>query len=238
MEPEWHSAADFSLYEVTRDGRLRHRETRRISKLKAHPSGYIRPQLYKDDRKTRVTIGLHRLIAQTFLPNPKNLPLVDHINGKKDDNRVENLRWSSPSDNVKNVQQKRKSFGLSRPILQLTCSGKLVEKHNSAQDAARKYGLQPTGIFLCCNGKITHSEGFVWKYADVDTNSNETWIDLILDERTIQISNMGRIKLENGRITDGWEADAGYRRCNIQHGGKNHTYRVHRLVLMAYEKIN
>lgn len=61
--------------------------------------GYLTVRLCKD-KNVRV-IGVHRLVAEAFIPNPDNLPQVDHINGVKTDNRVENLRWISQSDNCR-----------------------------------------------------------------------------------------------------------------------------------------
>ena len=48
---------------------------------------------------------VHRLVAQTFIPNPKNKPQVDHISRQKDQNSVDNLRWSTPSENSRNTSQ-------------------------------------------------------------------------------------------------------------------------------------
>lgn len=231
----WHPCKEFSLYEVTRDGRLRHCNTLRVAKPKPRQDGYIRVTLYTVDKK-KITVGLHRVIASTFLSNPDNHPVVDHINGIKHDNRVENLRWASLSTNAKNVKPKK--FGLSRPVLQLTSAGILVERHDSNKSAATKYGIQASSIYLCCNGKITNAGGFVWKYADINEYEDEIWKELTLDERCIRVSNLGRIKFENNRITEGFvDSGAGYRRISITHGGQEHTYRLHRLVLMAHDNI-
>jgi hypothetical protein len=69
-------------------------------KQRLDKKGYRRVELCRDYKKTG---GLaHRLIAKTFISNPQNLPQV-HINGKKDDNRVENSEWCSNDDNMKHA---------------------------------------------------------------------------------------------------------------------------------------
>ena len=61
--------------------------------------GYIRVCLSKD--KTVKQVHVHRLVAEAFIPNPDNLPQVDHIDGDKTNNKVENLRWISHSENCR-----------------------------------------------------------------------------------------------------------------------------------------
>ena len=73
-------------------------------------NGYCKVNLSKDDKQ--VIIRFHRLLAVQFIPNPDNLPEIDHINGIKVDNRLENLRWVNHIQNSNN----RKSNSLTRYI--------------------------------------------------------------------------------------------------------------------------
>lgn len=89
------------LHEVSNFGRVRNLKRRMMlpstDRLASPPNQYITATI--GGRKTTV----HRVIAETFLPNPDRLPEVNHLNGIKGDNRVSNLEWSSHADNIKHA---------------------------------------------------------------------------------------------------------------------------------------
>jgi hypothetical protein len=88
------------LYEVSCDGNVYSRHTGKDLKLKLSIYGYNRIVLHKEGEGKNYQV--HRLVAQAFIPNPENKPQVDHINRNKTDNRVENLRWVTCSENCIN----------------------------------------------------------------------------------------------------------------------------------------
>ncbi len=89
-------------YEVSSMGSVRNKKTLRVLKPWISGSGYYKCQVGKNRLRKRV----NRLIAEVFLPNEYNLPVVDHINHIRTDNRVENLRWVSYRDNNLNRTKK------------------------------------------------------------------------------------------------------------------------------------
>lgn len=87
----------FENYKIDRNGVVYNADNGVIKSPYVNKSnGYLYVDLYKENKAHKRPI--HRLIAETFIPNPENKPTVDHINGNRKDNRIENLRWATYSE--------------------------------------------------------------------------------------------------------------------------------------------
>lgn len=99
---EWRSVLEYEgLYEVSNTGLVRNARNKRLLKAKIDRYGYLHLGLRAKGRK-RKWVTVHRLVAAAFIPNIEDKPAIDHINGDKLDNRVENLRWVTPVENTHN----------------------------------------------------------------------------------------------------------------------------------------
>ena len=139
------------LYAVTSCGKVWSYKSKRFLTPEDNGHGYLRVKLCKDGKEKKYMI--HRLVAEAYIPNPNNLPQVDHIDENKTHNYINNLQWITNRDNC------RKSH--NKPILQYTIEGEFVREWSSATDVGRE---AQSNIWYCLNGRTKTAYGYIWKY--------------------------------------------------------------------------
>lgn len=198
---EWRDIKDYDgLYQISNLGRVKNLEKKCLSKngeySRTHKEKILKGSKDKDGylhicltkNKKEHSRRIHRLVAQAFLPNPNNLPCVNHKNEIKTDNRVENLEWCTVAYNnrygtkiersietkTKNgylgkggiLSQKMQEYHKLHPklkaVIQFDKDMNFVKKWNSIKDAQTI--LKCSHISECCRGKCKQAGGYIWRY--------------------------------------------------------------------------
>lgn len=149
------------LYQVSNLGNVRSLVRNRVLKPCVKPNGYLYVCLYNGKEKHMCNI--HRLVAMAFIPNPTNLPQVNHKDECKTNNMVDNLEWCS-GDYNSNYGTRNTRIGerLSKKVL---CVETGIT-YQSVNDIQQKLGYSAGNICLCCNGKRKSAYKYHWKYAE------------------------------------------------------------------------
>lgn len=137
--------------------------------------GYERVELSKNGKTKKYNV--HRIVANVFISNPLNKETVNHINGIKTDNRVENLEWATRSENelhaykiglAKNSEKQRNVARLYckenkiKSIIQLDLDGNFIKEWKSAKEVEEKINISRKNISQCITGKNKTAGGYKW----------------------------------------------------------------------------
>ena len=166
---------NYPEYKVSEDGRVfgKYKEL----KHDITHDGYHRVTLYKDSKPTH--IGVHRLVAENFIPNPYNKSTVNHIDGDKNNNDRSNLEWCTRSENSQHAydhglnrchftDQDRRD-GIEKWVKQSSKPVRILETgqvYSSASECARQNNMDSGNIASCCNGNRKTHHGFHFEWAE------------------------------------------------------------------------
>ena len=172
MKEIWKDIKDYEgLYMVSNWGRVKSIKfgKERILKPVTNSSGYLSVKLCKDGKVKAFTV--HRLVAEAFLPNPDNLPCVNHKDENKQNNNVSNLEWCNCKYNINyGTGIERRSKKKSKPVLQYTLDGEFVREWESATQAEKEGGFNNGHIIAVCGGKRNNHKGYIWRYKNPSDN--------------------------------------------------------------------
>lgn len=166
-EEVWKPIEGYESYSVSNYGKVK---APRGAILKEHPNhrGYIMVHLCKHNQGR--LIALHRIVAKAFIPNPNNLPCINHKDEDKTNNHADNLEWCN------NTYNQRYSHAIK--VCQYDIYGNHIKTWDALSDIRTELGFATTNISKCCKGQIKSSNGYIFLY-EGDS----------IDRRLIEIAN-------------------------------------------------
>ena len=189
----------YSKYEVSSLGQIRNKMSGYVFSAKPGIDGYIHGKVRDDEGNSR-SIKVHIIVVRAFIGKPESNNLtVDHINRKRADNRVSNLRWATQKQQVANSDRSTVRCK-GQPIIQYTMDMEEIKTWPNIITAERKLGIASSSISSVCKGKLKSAGGFKWVYKRQNLEG-EIWRDY--KPFDVQVSNMGRIKSSYGHIVYG-----------------------------------
>ena len=139
----------------------------KILKVSYTYNGYERVGLSKNNKTKKYLV--HRLVAETFIPNPNNYPCINHKDENKQNNNINNLEWCTRSYNI---NYGNRNNNLNKEVWQYDLKGNFIKKWKSTMEIQRSLGYKNQSISSACRGKSRTAYNYIWKYKGDDTNRN------------------------------------------------------------------
>ena len=178
-------------YSVSTEGEVR-KDTTNYILSQSSQQDYKFVGLIINGKQKRMRV--HRMVALTFIDNPDNKPYVNHINGNRSDNNVENLEWVTPSENTQHaVNTGLFKSGRTRAVIQYNLNGEQMATFESATEAARQTGGSQSKITMCCRRQRDSANDYQWRYYDDIQDVQKIEKKFITGKKVAQCDEEGNI---------------------------------------------
>jgi hypothetical protein len=217
-EEDWKISTVSDKYFISNKGRCYSEKTNVIMSSKPNKHGYVVYDIVVGDKKH---FPAHFLVMEAFVgPRPAKM-FIDHKDHVRHNNCIDNLRYVTiPVNNLNRLKSNRKG----KPLAQMDWNGNTIKVWEKVPDAAAALNVNEKTLASHCRNNTTYA-GYKWQYVTEDLEG-EIWKTAELETGTLEISNIGRVKVGNFNANYGTKTSNGYLRVMV--GQKE--YPIHRLV--------
>lgn len=164
-----YNGVEYNNFYISDDGKLFNKKTGTEYKTQVNKCGYVTVCVSFGSRYNKKEFKIHRAVACTFIPNPNNLPEVNHKDGNKLNNFVNNLEWCTSRENLLHAYKnglKKPTIPRQKAILQYDLQHNIIKEFPSAMEAARQLGNENYNCHItkCANKKRKSAYGYIWKW--------------------------------------------------------------------------
>lgn len=174
MEEIWKDIKGYEgLYQISNFGRVKSLKRKtlnskclydKILNNRINHNGYF--MIFLSKNKKIKGFRINRLVAEAFLPNPNNKPQVNHKDGNKTNNRIDNLEWCTAKHNTQHaIKNGLRTNKYHREIVQCDLDNNLIKEWHSIKEATN-FGFSKSGICQCCKSKRKKHKNYKWYYKE------------------------------------------------------------------------
>lgn len=156
------------FYKISSKGRLYSIKKNKILKPYTNKQGYRCIGLQHDNNIYYTSI--HRLVAKAFIPNPDNLPQVNHKDENPSNNNVDNLEWCTSQYNINYGNRNNKISAKAQPVSQYTKDHVFIAEYPSIPYIAKHFNYDYSFLYKCCKGVRKYAYGYIWEYTTCPSN--------------------------------------------------------------------
>lgn len=236
---EWKVIEKATNYEISTCGRVKNTLTKRILKPTLN-CGYFAIGLRINNKTT--TAFAHRLVATYFMVCPDETYVVNHKDGIKTNNNVENLEWVSQSENGKHAYRLNLNIPNKISVSQYTLSNVFIKEYDSLLDAEKETGICNGHISGVCRGVRNRkiAGGYIWKYTNyIPTTQPVPEGKIMTGYPNYIITNDGKVyNSQRNKYLVSVKNAGGYMFVSLSDGQERKSFTIHRLVALLFIENN
>lgn len=157
----WKNIKGYEQYQVNNLGQIK-RNNKILKPIKSR-NGYLHIFLYSNGKAKQMLV--HRIVAKAFIENKNNLEEINHKDGNKENNSVNNLEWCTRKQNVQHFfYTNQQNDNKPKSVIQYDLSGRKINEFSSIRKASKETKVSAHNIIYCCRGEKPTASNYIWCY--------------------------------------------------------------------------